>query len=274
MSDPRRLLLEGLFDFAGLFPPASLDVPGAVAAFRAAREHPHGWLVERFVASAAQVEAVGDAAGDGGEPWPVTVVVEAPALRATAEAAGRVASAVRVDVVELKPVAAGELAGVVEAARTTFPGTDVAVEVRPGDEAVLDALAEAGAWVKLRCGGEHVPSAEEVAAVLRGCAERGLAVKATAGLHHPVAAPDGAGLRHGFLNLLAAAALGGDVDAVRETDPSAFVLGDGGMAWRGQAIDAAVARRAVVGIGSCSFDEPVADLVALEVLAPAATAPR
>jgi hypothetical protein len=282
VSDARRTLLGGLIDFAGLFPPASLDVGGAVAGFRAARAHPHGWLVDRFVAPAEKVEAVGEAAaagdgdpaagtfagdGAGAAPWPVALVTDAIALRAAGEAAGRVATALRVDVVELRPLPAAEVAGAVEAARIVFPGAAVFAEIAAGPELeqALDALAACGGGAKLRCGGQRVPPAEEVAAVLGGCAGRGVRLKATAGLHHPVAAEG----RHGFLNLLAAAALGGDLDAVRDTDPSAFALDAGGFAWRGQALDPRLARERFAGLGSCSFDEPAEDLVAIGMLAPA-----
>jgi hypothetical protein len=56
---------------------------------------------------------------------------------------------------------------------------------------------------------------------------------------------------------------------VRETDAAAFALGASGFAWRGQTIDAGLARERFTGFGSCSFEEPVEDLVALGVLEPA-----
>ena len=90
--------------------------------------------------------------------------------------------------------------------------------------------------------------------------------KATAGLHHAVAAPG----RHGFLNLLAAAAFGDEERALAEEDSAAFGLGDGRFAWRGHEADAAeiarVRRDVFVSFGSCSVAEPVEDLEALGLL--------
>jgi hypothetical protein len=131
VSDARRELLGGLIDFAGLFPPAALDVPGAVAGYLAAKRHPHGWMVDRFVAPAAKVEAVGEAARAQGAmlPWRVALVVDVLELRAAAEAAGRVADALVIDVVELRP--AEDVAGAVRAARAVFPDAAVYAEVAP-----------------------------------------------------------------------------------------------------------------------------------------------
>lgn len=268
MTDVRRTLLGGLVDFAGLFPPASLDLEAAAAGYREARAHPRGWLVDRFVTPAALVERTGLLVGEDEAPWPVALVVDAPDLRAAAEAAGRVADRLRIEVVELRTLTADAVPGAVAAARAVFPDASVFAEITPADLTAVPAAGAAGGGVKLRCGGERVPSAVEVAAVLRACSEHGVRLKATAGLHHPVAGVD----HHGFLNLLAAAALGGELEAVRETDPDAFDLDAGVFAWRGRSLDPAAARALLTGLGSCSFEEPVEDLVALGMLESARSA--
>jgi hypothetical protein len=58
MSDELRELLRGLIDYAGLFPPASLDVPDAVRNYRAYRSGPHAWMLGRFVVPAARVAEI------------------------------------------------------------------------------------------------------------------------------------------------------------------------------------------------------------------------
>ena len=140
------------------------------------------------------------------------------------------------------------------------------------DEAVylegvpLDEVAARGLRAKVRCGGEHVPCAEELADFIRGCRARGLVFKATAGLHH--AYPTEAG-EHGFLNLLAAAVFGDEEEALRERSP-AFSLDATSFRWRDQ--EALPARLTDVrasllhSIGTCSFFEPVEELEKLGVL--------
>jgi len=129
----------------------------------------------------------------------------------------------------------------------------------------LDEIVERGARAKIRCGGEQVPSVEELAAFVRGCRERGLVLKATAGLHHayPTAG------EHGFLNLLAAAVFGDEEEALR-AGRGAFQLDASSFRWDGRAADAeqlaGVRASLLHSIGSCSFFEPVAELERLGLL--------
>jgi hypothetical protein len=134
----------------------------------------------------------------------------------------------------------------------------VYVEIR--DVALLDAIANCGLRAKIRCGGEHVPTIEEVAAFITGCHERRLPFKATAGLHHPVRS----GNAHGFLNVFLAAALPQvAVQVLAEEDPRAFKFTDDAAWWRGREVTVAEIeemRQLAVSFGSCSFDEPIADM--------------
>ena len=130
----------------------------------------------------------------------------------------------------------------------------------------LDEVAARGLRAKIRCGGERVPSVEELAAFVRDCRERGIVFKATAGLHH--AYPTAAG-EHGFLNLLAAAVFGDEEEALR-APAGAFALDARAFRWGER--EAPPARLADVratlihSIGTCSFFEPVGELVRLGVL--------
>lgn len=146
---------------------------------------------------------------------------------------------------------------------------------------LLGAFFEAGAALKLRTGGltaDAFPSPEALAGAMAAAHGAGVAFKATAGLHHPVRMyrDEVQGVMHGFLNVFGGACLlhAGALEAevlrlvLEETDPAAFRLeADGGLAWRDVQASAeavALARRDfALGFGSCSFDEPVADLAAL-----------
>jgi hypothetical protein len=150
--------------------------------------------------------------------------------------------------------------------------------------ALLEIFAAAGARVKLRMGGvvaEAFPSSAAVAEMLAALHRHGLAFKATAGLHHPLRsrhsftyAPDSAtGVMHGFMNLFCAAALihfGGNIAEATaildDEDPGAWRLAPDAITWRSRKWSAehvAEVRKRFVGIGSCSFEEPIGELESL-----------
>ena len=165
-------------------------------------------------------------------------------------------------------------------------------ELPPVDDprGFIAALAGSDAAAKIRCGGlvpEAIPPASRIAAFLVACAAADVPFKATAGLHHPIRAeqaltyePDPPrAIQHGFINVFMAAALlharaiepEEAVAVLEERDAAAFAVGPASMSWQGRALDLdelALARDTfALSYGSCSFDEPIADLRALGWLA-------
>lgn len=136
---------------------------------------------------------------------------------------------------------------------------------------------------KVRCGGpraEDVPPASELATAIHAFARYGLAWKATAGLHQPFShhgATSGS-LAYGFVNLLFAGALAHATacepavleQVLSDADPSAFSFDSDTMSWRDRELAteqiAFVRQDFVLGIGSCSFEEPVKGLRAARLL--------
>jgi hypothetical protein len=136
---------------------------------------------------------------------------------------------------------------------------------------------------KLRCGGVEpgaFPSPARVAQVIATCREHALPLKCTAGLHHPLrhTAVDVGAMSHGFLNVFGAGILAYAHDLTRERIESciaderaaSFIFESDSFAWRDLSADAATVERArrdlMTGFGSCSFDEPRADLQDLGLL--------
>jgi hypothetical protein len=258
----RQALLGRLIDHAALFPPASLDMPDAIEADRRARASEHAWMLDRFIVPASKLSELPPDAPrlsvvlDGGEG-------DLEAVR-DAVTAGR-----RVELVEARidPAWIPDTQALV---KEKLPGVRAFWELSPGRglRGAVAAVREARAGAKIRCGGTTLPSVGEVAAFIAACRDAGVPFKATAGLHHPIRSGD----RHGFLNLLAAAVFAdGDLEAiVAEEDPAAFSLDAQGFAVHGHHADAATIAEArselFIAYGSCSFDEPVQDLIALGVL--------
>jgi hypothetical protein len=274
-------LLEGVVDYAGLFPPAALDLPAAVAEYERHRRGGDAWMLGRFVLPASRLADLG--AVDG---WRLSALL-GPDVAADAAAVdafnARQGGRALVDAVELKAASPQDVAPALAAAPR---GVTAYVEVPLDDtlEPALDAIQALGGRAKARTGGVTAaafPLPEAVVRFLDGCLRRALSFKATAGLHHPVraeqaltyAADAPRGVMHGFLNLLATIGLLGEgapretaLAALEEGDPAAFAIEDGGLAWRGRRLDADAVRASFSGFGSCSFAEPVADLRALGLL--------
>src|SRR5712671_6218049 len=66
-SDALHVLLNGLIDYAGLFPPASLDLPTAMRNYATYRAGEHAWMLGRFVVPEALAAEVDPA-------WPLSVI--------------------------------------------------------------------------------------------------------------------------------------------------------------------------------------------------------
>ena len=292
-----RALLEGLVDYAGLFPPAALSMEEAAAEYARWRRSPEAWMLGRFVLPAARLRDLARAADahapepGAGEPWRLSALLgadtHADSSLVTSFNRSHAGRSV-VDAVELKAGSPEDADAALEALPA---GLAAFVEVPLGGDlhGILPVLRRRGASAKARTGGvvpEAVPDPADLARFLADCAAAGVAFKATAGLHHPVRAEraltDEPGspraTMHGFLNVFAAAvfaragAPAPDLETVlRDQDASSFRFEGDALAWRSLrvSVDAlASARRAfATSFGSCSFAEPVADLRALGVVA-------
>ena len=291
---PLRTLLHGAIDYAGLFPPAALDMRGAAARYAEYRVSDDRWALGRFVVPALRLEELARAivglGRDAAAPaWPLSVLLgDDPAADAARIAAHAAASATtRVESLEAKVASASDVRRV----RDAFPAArEVYLEVPAGADPrpLVEAIGAAGARAKIRTGGVTAAAVPEVATVVRflaACVAIGVPFKATAGLHHPLRAEyaltyDAGAPRatmHGYLNVFLAAALlangAPEQEAARlldERDPQAFEVADDGIRWRGTLLTTeAIGRlraRGATSFGSCSFREPLDDLAALPSL--------
>jgi hypothetical protein len=284
VSTALRALLEEVVDYAGLFPPASLDVVTAARNYLAYRSSDDRWMLGRFVVGVAKLPELRSMLlgmrPKPADPMRVSVVApDAPAATSVLRAVDD--AAVRIESVEVRAQSLADIALVGRAAPKT---REVYVEVpldasTPG---LLDAIVTAKLRAKIRTGGvtaSAFPVADDVVAFIRACLDRNLPFKATAGLHHPLRGSyrltyDGAGPSgemYGFLNVFLATAFMRqglpDRDAAEllvESDPTAITIEDQGIRWRDRVVETdalkATRARAATSFGSCSFREPVDEL--------------
>jgi hypothetical protein len=255
-------LFAGLLDDAAVFPPGNAPLPAALAAHR---DHHAAWyaeLVGPFVFPVARLGELDGAVLPGG--LSLTVV------------AGGLSTGFAPDLTAVEAVPApDEVSGLVRLLDSALPaGVTGYVEIPrgPGRDAALDALAGTRYLAKFRTGGvvpQAHPDERELAETILAAVSRGIPFKCTAGLHHAVRHTDGDLEQHGFLNVLLAtsAAIDGaaadDLAAVlAERSPAAVAAAIDGLS-RDQRV---TARTQFLSFGTCSIDDPVADLVALGLL--------
>ncbi len=149
-------------------------------------------------------------------------------------------------------------------------------------KATIETLRGGDAGFKLRTGGvtaDAFPEAAAIAETLVSATGAQVAIKFTAGLHHPVRLfHESVGTKmYGFLNVLGAGVLGAEhgwdvaqtVEMLLEEDPATFAFDNESFRWRDWRIATeriTVRRQLVTSLGSCSFDEPRDDLRALGLL--------
>ena len=244
--------VDRFFDDASLFPPAGLPMAQALAAHARVREGPYSSVVGPFLCPAARLAEL-DACVASGQPRPAEIGVIAYDARTNWSQIYATPGLVQVE--------APQTARLPEAARRVRRYLEIGSHTGPGAlDGALDMIAASGTRAKVRCGGltrDDVPTCAWLAAVLVGCAQRELKLKATAGLHHAFRQSTDNGPQHGFVNLLAAAAAAHraapvetvtDILAAEEDQAPALIAQVG----RG--------RELLVSVGTCSIDEPVAEL--------------
>ncbi|HEX5274129.1 MAG TPA: hypothetical protein VFW34_02505 [Candidatus Rubrimentiphilum sp.] len=299
-----RAAFGGLIDYAGLFPPAQLGMETALAEYAAARSGPHAWMLERFIVPESRLNEL---LQFGPAPFPLSVIAATAddsrtwfaAVQASLQRiAAHRETGVSIEAIELplpRPLSQRETydaaIGQYSAALARsgladlpsymeLPQHDRRNALLPG---ALASMKRHRLRAKLRCGGvtaSSIPPVYDIVTFLRTAAEERVAFKATAGLHHPVRAynEESGFVMHGFLNVLTAAALvrqGADEDTVvaslEDEDAGHFALDRKGLRWRGTTIDEDALRGTRAdgfqSYGSCSFSEPVDDLVALGFVA-------
>ena len=295
-----RTLLSHAIDYAGLFPPAQLDMQGAVAEYESYRASSDEWALGRFVVTAARLDELATAAGEtitkplGAEHAErrLSVLLGADLAADVARVRGFMGQARGhawwggVDAVELR---ASTPEAIADATRAVPDSVERYVEIPvAGDPTPLvRAIGEAGAFAKIRTGGttaDAFPASGHVVRFLATCFREEVPFKATAGLHHPLRGeypltyePGSAcGRMYGFLNVfLATASLAAGLDEpearllLEETDPRAITFSRTAVVWRGHRFSRdrlAESRRFLTSFGSCSFREPIDDLTALGLL--------
>ncbi|MEP7014999.1 MAG: hypothetical protein ABI925_06140 [Verrucomicrobiota bacterium] len=305
MAASLHALIEQSIDYAGMFPPCSLDLDPALKNQSSYVVSPEAWMLGAFILPVAQFDAATQSLSQFDRKHPLRVSALGPktettdsfhtAFKETLEAIRQFSAehADRVAINQLEmPIPADVDLNLLGEARAALGQMQLNVFWEtPVDtaERTIALLAKHESekharpfGYKLRTGGvteDAFPTSAQVATALVLATRQHVRMKFTAGLHHPICQfrDEVKTKMHGFLNVLGAAVLAaehswdeGQTSAMLDDEnPKSFSFDDILFAWRDWEIatDRIKARRKfVTSFGSCSFDEPREDLRALELL--------
>lgn len=275
-------LLAGCIDYAGLFPPAHLDLETTVENYHSYLAGSQAWALGRLILPAHSVAAFAERWPSFASEWPISLLVSPDVVTDWHSAFDR---GLCCDVVECKPLPVQEIAAV----RRLLPAaTTVYFEVPTGSdpEAAIEAISAVGSRAKIRTGGttpDAFPSVPELVRFLFCCVKHRVAFKATAGLHHPLRgvhaltyeAQSDSTLMHGYLNVILASILlqqAGEVaDAsalLADTSAGNFRFAHEQISWRNHNFTKQEIIQCredlMISFGSCSFTEPLEAIAELE----------
>jgi len=301
MTPALSILLKDILDYAGLFPPASLDMPKAVTEYERHLTEDTVGMLGGFVCPAARLDEL--ARNAEGRNWRLSILgtnADSPqnALLLPSDDMQRIRSFFHAN-------REFSLCALEFRVPPTFLGSrhleempriiEMLFEVKPQPHFFYE-LAWTAPWpttfaslkrggrsikAKIRTGGLEAsafPTCEQLAAFMIAAREARIPWKATAGLHHPLRKfQHEVGTKmHGFLNVFLGAALawkGGDeaalVELLNEEEAGALQFTDDAVLWRNHVLDRELLSRTrsefALSFGSCSYREPIEDLKALKL---------
>ena len=314
-----KAFLFNLIDYAGLFPPAKLPLDEAIQDYAAYRESDQNWMLSRFIVPASRLAELCALAGDlfskATTPFRFSILGQGEAdqdaflqtltrdLQVLAAFRRCLNTGIVADMFEV-PLPASALANRATAWTlltalhehlSAVGNLRAFYEVPAGPTwskmmfTLVDLLAEFNLihktdyGLKVRCGGvkpADFPLSVDVTMALLQCRDRNVALKATAGLHHPIRHLDSSMpvMMHGFLNLFGAGILShvhcldaATMQAILDDEAvDNFHFTNDAFAWNDYVANVdeirAVRRDALISFGSCSFEEPYQDLQAMGLM--------
>lgn len=284
-----KTLLASIVDYAGLFPPAKLDLPQAMANYVTDQLTPYSWMLGQFVLPVSRLNEFEPLVSefltkeDKPPQWSLSLIVTED-IKAVIERVKFLNNQnhIKVTALEFPPLLPTEIEKILPHLPTQVEAF-FEIPFHENREAYLAVLRHTGAAAKIRTGGVTVdafPSVTELSQYILSFAQAQIPFKATAGLHHPLPAqhpltyePESPStVMHGFLNVAILSALvywqkvtpQEAVEVLQESVSGGFQFTYDTISWRGYRLNIAEIEQArqkfFRSFGSCSFHEPVDDL--------------
>src|SRR5258706_5837400 len=268
----------------------------AVINYAMYRNSNYSWMLGRFVLSVGHLEVFAENAAefisrDAGNAWRLSVVAGediVDTLRRVRNFNVMHGPGVVIDSVEVRANSTSKIDNTVNGLPD---GVTAYFEIGLGDNFpdLVCQLALRGARAKIRTGGitpEDFPRTKAIIRFVRTCLAANVPFKATAGLHHPIRCfkpltyENNAiqATMHGFLNLFLMTGFARESyrtnlleEVMEEEFDEVFRFEDQAVTWR-ESYSLKLRQlerlriRGIQSFGSCSFDEPIADLQKLGIL--------
>jgi len=285
--------MHKIIDYAGLFPPANLGIKTALSNYRKYMDSSDNWMLGRFIIPADKLKMINP-------PFDyfLSVILADPN---SDELTGRLQLfAPQIKAIETRlpdkfsnfQKISNHLHLVREAVKNAgIKKTDIFMEASAPDQCfeLISALNKIKTGTKhrlgfkLRCGGLHTndfPAAHKLAKAIKTCKQFDIPIKFTAGLHHAVKnySDKYKTMQYGFINVFSAALLSFACNLSEKEVENClvdenfdnFVFTETDFSWKNQSMSAnqikQLRREKVIGFGSCSFEEPRAELKSLGLL--------
>src|SRR5437588_6833314 len=303
VSASLQALLTSAIDYAGMFPPCSLALEPALQNHASYVRSPEAWMLNTLVLPVQQFNSARPLLSNFDPLHPLRVTALGPKtanVDSLLDALEDADSAIRsfskygvdlVSITQLEMFLPDDVEQVcLKKAKEIIGDLPVFWEAPPDKaEKTIASLAKhnsdqdvATFGYKLRTGGvtaDAFPTSAEIARALVKAGTHQIAIKFTAGLHHPIRQfrDEVKTKMHGFLNVFGAAVLAAEYqwdeqqtsEMLEDENGASFSFSDDFFAWREWKIatdQIKTRRKLVTSFGSCSFDEPREDLRALNLL--------
>ncbi|MBW4619219.1 MAG: hypothetical protein KME17_07650 [Cyanosarcina radialis HA8281-LM2] len=290
-----KTLLESIVDYAGLFPPAKLDLPAAMTNYDRYCRSADAWMLGRFILPASRLnEFLGllpTLASKDSQPrqWTLSTIISQDWEADLSQVKAAIEhDNIAIASLEFSPVSPPEIANII-------PRLPLRVEAffeipfTSNLDSYLEVLASTNAAAKIRTGGitaEAFPESDRICRSILAFAAAKIPFKATAGLHHPLLGkyrltyePNSPSAQmYGFLNVAFLAALAyyqkvtltEGIELLAESSVTSFKWHQDGVYWRDRYLNIseveASRQHFFRSFGSCSFEEPIDDLKQIKLL--------
>lgn len=287
-----------IIDYAGLFPPAQLDLYPALKNYAEYIRSADDWMMSKFIMPASRLDELTDELmSHFNQQFPLNLSLLTPFFDSDKSRLIQVQENYPASVIcsgiesmvtdpdmfesryEANRVARMDFENEIQAFYEMPRDADWSTEVKKNVQTLSDLNENYGLTdgFKLRCGGIEAalfPSPREISIAINICRDFEIPLKFTAGLHHPVRHYSSSvkTKMYGFFNIFIGGMLSYkhqlDNDNLEEIiideDARNFQFSDIGISWKNLELtheDISILRsRSLISYGSCSFDEPREDL--------------